>query len=371
MRIYDLMNMDDLSKEIIDGYVRWQNNPDFPEMRIYNYTEKAQFDNHWTDVTMQCRGLIVSGEYVIARPFPKFFNYEQRKEHFDTRLFDSVGVSDKMDGSLGIVYRAPEGKPRVATRGSFTSDQASHATELLHKKIKSLDFCAWDMRWTPLFEIVYPANRIVCDYGELDDLVLLGAVNVETGEVRGPYATSHFIVDYNGPIAEEFHKVNLAEALAMEPREGAEGVVVRFLSDNEMCKIKQEDYVILHRLVTGLSEKSVWEALGEGKNVEQICEPLPDEFHSWVAEVADKLRRQFELRLHQINGLFLDILFDLEIRLDEDWTRKDFALAAKDSVHRGFLFALLDGNNIEPKVWQSLKPVGDTRIFNGQSEDVA
>ena len=357
IRIYDLISTAELSKEIADGYVRVQDHPDFPGYRIFNYTEKAQFDNHWNDVTLLCRGLIVSGETVVARPFSKFFNYEQRKQHFDQRLGDSVAVTDKMDGSLGILYRDPYGEIRVATRGSFTSDQALHATALFHEKYED---CGWNENQTLLVEIVYPQNRIVCDYGEMDELVLLGAVHVRDGLV-----TSAASIPWTGPRVEELRAINLAEALAIEPRSGKEGIVVRFLYDNEMCKIKQEDYVSLHKLVTGLSERAVWERLGQGAAVEEICEPLPDEFHAWVADVADKLNTEFERRFYQIETEYVEIMRDLP----HQFTRKDFALRAKESPNRGFLFALLDGVDIDDKLWQTLRPVGDTRRFSGRTED--
>ncbi len=34
---------------------------------------------------------------------------------------------------------------------------------------------------TYLFEIIYPENRIVIDYGDSDDLILLSIINNETG----------------------------------------------------------------------------------------------------------------------------------------------------------------------------------------------
>lgn len=358
-RIYDLMSMDALSNEIIDGYVRVQEHPDFPGYRIYNYTEKAQFDNHWTDVTMLCRGLIVSGETVIARPFTKFFNYEQRKAEFDKRLGDTVIVTDKMDGSLGIMYRDPNGEIAFATRGSFTSDQAKHATYVFRQKYQDLD---WNDQFTLLVEIIYPENRIVCDYDGMDDLVLLGAVNIRDGHVYSAQS-----IPWEGPRVEELHAINLAEALALEPREGKEGIVVRFLDDNEMCKIKQEDYITLHKLVTGLSERAVWEGLGQGKTVAQICEPLPDEFHAWVAEVADNLNTAYQKKIFELDDEYIAAFGDMP----HQFTRKEFALRVKDSPNRAFMFSLLDQVDIGPKVWQSLKPHGDTRLFGGRTEDNA
>lgn len=49
---------------------------------------------------------------------------------------------------------------------------------------------------------------------------------------------------------------------------------------------------------------------------------------------------------------YLDLLHSLP----GDFTRKDFAMVAKDSPNRGYLFNYLDGQSIWPVVWKSLKP---------------
>ena len=58
---------------------------------------------------------------------------------------------------------------------------------------------------------------------------------------------------------------NLGEAVAIADREGKEGVVVRILSDDPsrqmQIKIKQQDYLVLHRLVAGFGEKVVRQAI--------------------------------------------------------------------------------------------------------------
>ena len=74
-------------------------------------------------MTLACRGLIVDERDggVVARPYRKFFNHDQP----DAPPLDvtaPVTVTDKLDGSLGILYREPSGAVAVATRGSFASD---------------------------------------------------------------------------------------------------------------------------------------------------------------------------------------------------------------------------------------------------------
>lgn len=103
--------------------------------------------------TKACRGLIVDAEnWIVQRPFEKFFSIEQL-EPFD--------VYDKLDGSLGILYWVGD-EPAIATRGSFISDQAKRGTEFLRAR-KDLNL---DRRYTYLFEIIYPENRVVVNYGD-------------------------------------------------------------------------------------------------------------------------------------------------------------------------------------------------------------
>ena len=127
-------------------------------------------------------------------------------------------VTDKADGSLGIIYASPDGSGyAIATRGSFASDQARHATELLRTRYGAFVPPAGK---TVLVEIIYPANRIVVDYAGLDDLVLLGAVDIATGRTSGPEA----VPTWPGPVVARFDHATLADALAAPPRAGPRGL---------------------------------------------------------------------------------------------------------------------------------------------------
>jgi hypothetical protein len=65
-----------------------------------------------------------------------------------------------MDGSLGILFYY-EDEWIMATRGSFTSDQAIKGLEIV-KNNYFLD--AFLREYAYLVEIIYPENRIVVDY---------------------------------------------------------------------------------------------------------------------------------------------------------------------------------------------------------------
>ena len=337
----DVLDPAELATAVETGLVRKQSHPDLP-YTIYNYTEACQYAGAWTAVTLACRGLIVdSTGRIVARPFKKFFNHNE--PHAYVSVDAPVRVTDKSDGSLGILYG-----DAVATRGSFASDQAKHATDLLRTRYAGFVPPAG---LTVLVEIVYPANRIVLDYNGLDDLILLGAVDIATGRTYGPEA----VPSWPGPVVESFAYATLAEALAAPPRAGREGLVVHFLDTDERVKIKYEEYVRLHRLVTGLSARTVWEVLVSGGDLDELTEPLPDEFHAWVKGVVTELTDEVEARAGAVEAEFERIV----AALPDGWGRREFALQAVRSDHRGSLFLRLDGKDYRPGLWQQVRPAGD------------
>lgn len=352
-----IMDLNELADMIDKGYVRVQTHPVEPGLRILNYTEKAQFEKRWNDVTEQCRGLIVDeADEIVARPFRKFWNHSERPAALVPLM--PCEITDKMDGSLGIGYYYVEPCPdsdddtvhlAIATRGSFQSEQAKWATEWLTET-----WPEWQptLPVTPLFEIIYPENRIVVDYGDFHGLVLLGAVDIAYGTILGPDEAAESL-QWPGWKTKVFPQRSI-EAFSVSPqfqRPNAEGVVIR--QGQTMVKLKQDDYVALHKLVTGLTERRVWECITEGKTLAEICEPLPDEFHPWVTEVGERIYAD-------VVAILLNV--DLAIEeltkqgLAEKSNRKALAEHIANHPHRGYIFSVLDGKDIMEKVLMSVKP---------------
>ncbi|WZB39650.1 RNA ligase [Streptomyces phage Cursive] len=359
MKFTKIFSQDLLDQMVNEGFVRVQTHPVLP-LRILNYSEKAQFAGKWNACTLACRGLIIDEfDNVIARPFEKFFNMGD-SHAADIDWNAPVEVTDKKDGSMGILYSVmpysdaipPYGfQYGIATRGSFQSDQAIHATKLWLERYKNT---AVPHDWTFIFEIVYPDNRIVLDYGDMDDLILLGAVNKEHGYVYGPREAS-VLLDWQGPVTEVFDYKNIHEAVGADYRPNAEGLVIR--SGSKMVKLKQADYVELHRLISMLSERSVWSQLTEGKTILEICEALPDEFHQFVKDVGGKLLSDYEEIEIRVRGIFHNLLSSM----DEGFTRRDFAMKANGvDLYRSHMFNLLDGKSIDELIWKQLKPAAKT-----------
>lgn len=356
--LHDVIDVDKLELMLEARYVKVQVHPDLP-LRIYNYTQHAQFDRVWNDVTLACRGLIVNTEnQVVARPFSKFFNFG---EHVDATLPQgAVHVTDKLDGSLGILYPTGSGHA-VATRGSFTSEQALHATDLWRRRYEGKFQPNQD--WTYLFEIIYPTNRIVVDYQGLDDLVLIGAIDNVSGRTV-PIVNAR--KGWTGPVVEEFPYSTLEEALGAPTRDGREGIVVHFLEADLRIKIKHDEYVRLHRILTGVSERRVWEALSAGDDIRGWLEAVPDEFYTFVSNCRDQLLADHAQLSQEVKLRYDNLLSDLP----EGWTRKEFAAAVVSDpweLSRA-MFLVLDGRSFDHLIWAHLRPEVHLPLFS-RNED--
>lgn len=381
-----------LAAAVADGLVRVQRQGELG-LRIFNYTEQAVYARAWNAATTACRGLIVDADdRVIARPWAKFFNHG---EHADDvlDLAAPVEVTDKADGSLGVLYPTPDGWA-VATRGSFGGEQAQHASAVYAEKYAGV----WPpvAGWTYLFEIIYPANRIVLDYGAQDDLILLGAVEIATGTPVGP--RDEVCAGWPGPRTEVYAHRTLAEALAAPPRPNAEGLVVRYLpgsaSAGLMAKIKQEDYLALHRIVTGLTARRLWERsavhavlaadpgtparrLGQllrldpfdvaamieaGPDwLEQVRQSVPEEFLDWIDETTNRQAGEVEALLASVATTTAEV---------SGRDRREIAAAIAGHPYRGLIFGALDGHSILAQAWATVRPPAD-RPFGARGEDVA
>jgi len=382
-----------LEKYYKDGLLHKQTHPTL-DLTIWNYSPRVQYERLWDDITIQCRGLVTNtkGE-IVARPFKKFFNYEEHKpEDLPNENFE---VYEKMDGSLGILFYYEEeltderryniwfnnnyetgmerffdpnnlpdfdntyydptpktkGEWILATRGSFTSPQAIKGRELLEK----YDYNRLAKDYTYLFEIIYPENRIVCNY-DFEDLILLGMIHTKTGDEVNIHNDNNEDIRLKNLIKNlNINVVTLYKTwgegydlLKEEISNDKEGYVIRFKNGFRM-KIKGDEYIRLHRILTNISNRDIWEYLKDNKPFDELLEKVPDEFNNWVKETA----RDLTVRFENIEKDYREIFENLNGR---NLSRKDFALRAKQYRHSNILFNMLDSINPKQTIWKLLYP---------------
>ena len=334
------MNKDKLDKLVGEGWLISQVHPTL-DLTIYNYSQKTQYERMWNEETLSCRGLVLDSlGNVVARPFKKFFNLSEVEGEIPDLPFE---VFEKMDGSLGIFFWY-NGNPIFASRGSFTSDQSKVGWEIL----KGMDYKNLKRGVTYLFEIIYPENRIVVDYGDTEKLVLLGAVETSTGE-EIPYSGIGENLERFELVRKWSNKKSISE-LAKENDLIREGYVLRF-SNGYRIKVKFEEYCRLHKIITNVSNIDIWEKLKDGLPLNEILDKVPDEFYGWVKNTENRLREEFQDTL----GDSEKILYSIRKKLG-DSERKVYAEEIKKNINPGILFNLLDGRNPDQVIWKLVRP---------------
>lgn len=311
-------------------------------MILFNYTQKAQYSGRWNAVERAARGLIINVDTleVVALPFEKFFNLSELGEnpHLPDGDFE---VTKKLDGSLGILYR--KGRSfGIATRGSFTSDQALWATQFCDQYFVGL--YRMSNAITLFFEIIYPENRIVVDYGDARALVIIGARNRITGYDYN-YEDLKLLSGTTGiPLVDRVDFSDIREIeRAAKTEKGVEGWVIRW-NNGFRVKVKTDEYFQLHKVLTGLNDEVIRESMLAG-TVKQLLEVIPEEFRAEVESKVMRISDEVGLRLNEICYRF-DLINE---QIGLSGTQKDFALQVikRYPNQQAYLFSLRKGVSVE------------------------
>lgn len=321
------------------GLVRSQTHPTLP-LTIWNYTEKVQYESLWDEVTLATRGLVTDGSgRVVARPFSKFFNIEEGK-HTPTQEFE---VFEKMDGSLGIVF-VYQGQVVYATRGSFASDQAKWMADWGDRYNFSHIIVGG---YTYLFEIIFAQNMIVVNYGGESRLVLLGVIKTDTGEETSWDDLSTFD---GWELVKRYEGISDYTLLKGMVKNNQEGFVVRF-SNGDRVKIKGEEYLRLHRIMTNLSTTAIWEVLSNGGDVLSTLTDVPDEFYDKIHQYSNELMDKYISLENEYH-----FIFKILGRSDDFEFRAGFAERAKRYKYPAILFKMYDDKDYSGLIWKIIKP---------------
>ncbi len=403
VNLNDLLDMDELQQMFDEKRVSKQVHPKLP-LYVLNYSNRAQYMNKWTQSERVCRGLIVEDGTgrVIARGPEKFFNYGQTGAP-EVTPETLVHVTRKEDGSLGIGWTY-EGQYGIATRGSFTSDQAIHATAKLDGWLKKEIDYASETGHTKIWEVIYPQNRIVLDYKGRDELIHLGDVHNERGVV---HFRANVILGGNGWM------IPFREALKLPIPADEEGYVLDILDEKFVMssngrldshvtttghvKLKGEEYKILHGLLTNTNARRIWVqlaardchqlvekiAIDNDKEIEKVWatyvghDPedfkrvkvekdivdtlltnVPDEFYDWVTKKIDAIN-------DTVSDLIIQaVMLGGQIALVDD-KRKRHELVKQHPLCKEILVYAEDRDltRITLKAWKFAKPEGDDTPF--------
>lgn len=354
---YELEAFEDMVKH---GYLR---KAETDNLVLYGYTDHCTFERAWqTPYTRDARGIIFEKKTgrLVAKPFPKFFNLGEMEEVSILNLpKEPYKVFEKCDGSLGIIFYYG-GKWNIATRGSFTSEQAIKGAELLKKY--HLNYL--DQNDTYLVEIIYPENKIIVDYKGEEKLVMLGGYSTRNQKE----VDWHWLADTADLIGMPHAQVydytidQMIELQKTMPKD-EEGFVVRFESGVRV-KIKGHEYMRIAKMISQMSPLSFWEAMEHGTVSRDYVRQLPEEFRKEYEPMIDTLEQQYKLVMQEICE---DLRKLPQVDFDSKEGKKVIGLlihGKHDLKHPGAMFSCIQhkAKSLEKYIMKHIRPTGNAFV---------
>lgn len=320
------------------------------------------------------------GLKIIAPCFRKFYNLGERPDN-DQKFYQLIqepgaviNFPEKIDGTNIRFYVHPEtGEIKAATRGMIDGgkdpeEEGFGEAAYIHFGQESLKIAREQFpqildkklleRYTPIFELIHPQNRIVTDYGERRDLILL-AVFDKQNSCRE--LTRKELIEFS-----EKYGLHLVDTLRVSTSNwdealnelqqrwkgtDKEGTVVTVKKNGEIkfrIKVKSKEYLelmramkfcTLNKTVELISELGVT-SWGDLKNkIHERFPNLPEEVMMGYKTHYQTIEDYNAEMPRQANSIIAS--YDEFISQNPQITsQKDFALAIQDRADKSFFFLL-------------------------------
>jgi len=294
---------------------------EFGKYGVINYTVKTQFKRLWDDLSEKCRGIVVNLENgdIINNVMPKFFNYG---EPGNENISGPAYVTEKYDGSM-VSVSVYDGILFVASRSTLNN----YVTDIAREIIKEKNY-KFSEDYTYMFELITPRDKHIVNY-DFEDLVLLC---VRSNHNKALYTVNEFskwtgrkikylkIEDIKAFIEDVKNSPNVDNSSVKE------GYVL-VLPGDKRVKVKYEQYCVLHKLLSDLSPKFVFESLSLKSfdewasedfvnnaclDILRLCQDFPDEQYKLLEEVITYLKSQYD-------KIYLSAVVFNKLNLNCDW----------------------------------------------------
>ena len=210
---------------------------------------------------------------------------------------------------------------------------------------------------TYLFEIIYPENRIVVDYGNQEKLVLLGAIEVGSGVEVSRHTLEYFASEIGSDISKSYDGIKDYSVLKTMVKDNEEGFIVRF-SNGDRMKVKGQEYLRLHKIMTNVSTTAVWEVLSNGGNFENLLKDVPDEFYDKIKSYEKDLRYVYFSISEDVGKKFDYFMYGKYNDKEPVTNKKEYAMwVLKQPQHlQPILFKMFDKKEYSSYIWKLIKP---------------
>lgn len=348
----DQQRLKELVQHVVNGNESWLkiNNIDFGkkgDLWIMNYGVGAR-----NEYNRLARGLVVhqpTGS-IYALPFCRFFNFgEKEAEIIDLA---NAEIMEKLDGTFVGVSHS-EGRLLWQTRKMLsTHDNEFEMKSFYGDNFKLMSLIgeyvqqlAWDSKhadYTFMFEFIHKHTQVITRYQpDQYGLYLIGGRDMKTYHELSEKELDDVAIALNArrprrwdTVASHEEIVKLFEGMPKD----FEGFVVRERNSARRIKVKSEDYVKVHHLLTKISYKKLMRIWLDGEE-EEVC--------SYFKEARDKINAIEKAWKEYINVIVAKASWWNSQNLDRKTLamrltgQVDSPYAEKDVFVRGAIFHLV------------------------------
>ena len=256
----------------------------------------------WNYFLTYCRSITidVEREMILTAPFDKFFNIDELEitswDRVKTLMANAKNIefSNKLDGSICIARYIPEDEDFFVTSSGSLNATEDQATVL--RSIRAMFFApenahlrefVKDYRdFTCMFEYIATSNPIVVHYTKEDEgLYLIGLRNVHNGGMTD-YKTLQTIAHiYQIKVTSIFKGTldDIMELVKTKKSDEMEGFVINI--DGHLFKLKTDDYVKIHRLISKMSAPNVIiKAVADGI-IDDVVAKIPEAYRKDILQI--------------------------------------------------------------------------------------
>lgn len=291
-------------------------------------TELLPFDNEFWEVYNQfyreCRSVVidVEKENIVIAPFKKFMNLNQTEEYSLSNIKERINkatcveISTKIDGSMQCVnfYEGQyimTGAQAVDINNSWRLQDGYNrfmADENLKRMIRE------NPNFTFIFEYVALKDAHVVVYTkEQEGLYLIGIRDKTTGAQLSYNEVITMGMLYNIKLMTDIHNETIEEVLgSLDDYKSSEAEGVVLYIDGFMVKVKYNDYIQVHRLLSMISAPNlIIEAVAD-EWVDDLISKVPEGYR-WRVQILVDLLQEYINKQNQIASNYFDgIVVDME-----------------------------------------------------------
>jgi hypothetical protein len=195
----------------------------------------------------------------VSLSFKKFFNWDEKSDIYPApNNLQNAKLVEKLDGSTLIISRY-KGHTVIRTRGTVNAlnQDNGHEINILREKYNKFFEFVESQETTPvsyIFEWLSPSNRIVLDYGEEPDMVLIGAIfhNDYTMMTQDGLSIVASQLQLRRPKTYSYNSVEEMKK-SVEALRDQEGLCVYYDDEQQIRKVKSAHYLFLHRAKSEIS----------------------------------------------------------------------------------------------------------------------